>query len=337
MSITREELENLARELAARYLSSRCGIPKHKLLAELSHRRSLVKDLLDAEFIRWHGTTAFPAFRAFELLPSHERDTCRHLLSIVLNGLKLHFSESGPTQATVGQLLACLNDAKTKHIDAELGMHIAAEFLYFVKNHGTADDGQVVTLTPKEEILDFTNVEEAWQLELKRRLEQRNLNHIEPELNLSSAARPVQMDFTFVTDERLRSIIQRDYDELQKVKGANATLSRIILCGRIIEALLLDAMLRNPSKANAAKNTPKEKGKPMPCENWSLNDLLEVAIELGFVRAGHEKQSHGVREFRNLVHPGWELRSGLSVQDPEANIAEEFLRIVLRDLPVLSK
>lgn len=43
-------------------------------------------------------------------------------------------------------------------------------------------------------------------------------------------------------------------------------------------------------------------------------------------------RAHSVREYRNLVHPGREVRENLSFGREEAAIALEVLRILVRDL-----
>ncbi len=45
--------------------------------------------------------------------------------------------------------------------------------------------------------------------------------------------------------------------------------------------------------------------------------------------------SHSVREYRNLVHPGKEIRSGLEFDAEEARIALEVLHMLDRDLSPL--
>jgi hypothetical protein len=63
-----------------------------------------------------------------------------------------------------------------------------------------------------------------------------------------------------------------------------------------------------------------------------LADLIAVAADIQAVSQSAEKLSHTVREYRNLVHPGNQLRTGLKVQPEEARIAVEVLNILIRDL-----
>ena len=104
--------------------------------------------------------------------------------------------------------------------------------------------------------------------------------------------------------------------------------SVIILSGGAIEAILTDIALQNATQAKAATSAPKESD----VTRWDLADLINVAVELKLVSAGVEKLSHSVRAYRNLIHPGNEIRNKLTFDAEEAKIALEVLHIVHRDL-----
>lgn len=134
--------------------------------------------------------------------------------------------------------------------------------------------------------------------------------------------------FGFITDLNLRAIIERDYSEIQRAYIALCWKSVIILCGGVIEAILTDLLKSNGTAAKVAKSAPKNSD----ITRWDLSNLIDVAVELSLVSAGVEKLSHPIREYRNLVHPGNELRSKLRFDAEEAKIAVEVLNIVHRDL-----
>ncbi len=134
--------------------------------------------------------------------------------------------------------------------------------------------------------------------------------------------------FAFVSDSSLRTIVERDYVEIQKAYISECWKSVIILCGGAIEAILTDLLIQNETAAKAAKSAPKNSD----ITRWDLSNLIDVAVELPLVSAGIEKLSHPIREYRNLVHPGNELRNKLRFDAEEAKIAVEVLNIVHRDL-----
>ncbi len=135
-------------------------------------------------------------------------------------------------------------------------------------------------------------------------------------------------EFSFVKDTELRKLIERDYIEIQRAYVASCWKSVIILSGGAIEAILLDLLQQNQSAAMAAPKTPK---KP-DITKWDLADLINVCVELKLVDQSVEKLSHPVREYRNLVHPGNEIRNKLVFGTEEAKIALEVLHIVHRGL-----
>lgn len=135
-------------------------------------------------------------------------------------------------------------------------------------------------------------------------------------------------DFTFVTDQAIRSILERDYQEIQRAFIAKCWKSVIILTGGAVEAILTDLLLTHNSQAKSSSKAPKS----VDIRKWSLNDLIEVAVDLKLVSAGIEKLSHSLREYRNLIHPGNEVRSNLVFDAEEAKIALEVLNILHRDL-----
>lgn len=64
----------------------------------------------------------------------------------------------------------------------------------------------------------------------------------------------------------------------------------------------------------------------------NFSNLIERAVKLELVSPTVEKLSHTVREYRNLVHPGLELRKNLEFGAEEAKIACSIIKIVERDL-----
>jgi hypothetical protein len=136
------------------------------------------------------------------------------------------------------------------------------------------------------------------------------------------------LEFRFLKDALLRSIVIRDYEEAQRGYVARSWKSVIILCGGLIEALLLDALSRDPSKALQAKAAPK--GKDL--DRWALQELLSVALELQIVEPIVHTIGNAVRQYRNVIHPAVELRSQIRIEKLEADAAINVLKVVERDL-----
>jgi hypothetical protein len=155
------------------------------------------------------------------------------------------------------------------------------------------------------------------------------LGRLKGEIDDSSTT-PVteQRDFTFIHDSNLRYILERDFYEIQRAFISQCWKSVIILCGGAIEAILTDLLLANSPQAQTNSKAPS---KP-DITRWDLSDLIKVSVDLDLVSPGVDKLSHSLREYRNLVHPGNEIRKNLTFDAEEAKIALEVLNIVYRDL-----
>ena len=145
-----------------------------------------------------------------------------------------------------------------------------------------------------------------------------------------SSGTPVteKRDFTFIHDPNLRKILERDFLEIQRSFISECWKSVLILCGGAIEAILTDLLLANEPRAKASSKAPSK----TDITRWDLSDLIIVSVDLNLVSPGVDKLSHSLREYRNLVHPGNEIRKNLTFDAEEARIALEVLNMVYRDL-----
>ena len=150
------------------------------------------------------------------------------------------------------------------------------------------------------------------------------------EVHIADEPRPVveSLLFPFVHESKLREIVERDYVELQRAFVAQCWKSVIILSGGAMEAILTDLLLDRESDAKAAPSAPNKSD----ITKWDFADLINVAVKLEMINPGVSKLSHPIREYRNLVHPGNELRNNLKFGPEEARIAIEVLNMLHRDL-----
>lgn len=105
----------------------------------------------------------------------------------------------------------------------------------------------------------------------------------------------------------ISEILKKRWDEIQKCIDTKATLSAVIMMGALLEGFLLGVMQRRPQLSNTAANSPKKDGKVKHFAEWSLNDMIEVAHEIGWIQLDVKKFSHALREFRNIIHPYQQL------------------------------
>lgn len=137
----------------------------------------------------------------------------------------------------------------------------------------------------------------------------------------------IEKDFSFISSGDLRQICERDYEEIQRVQIAGAHKATVVMSGSLTEAVLLNALLSDEPKAKASSKSASK-----PLEKWDLHELLEVAIDIGLVNPGASVLVKAIKDYRNLIHPGKEVRSKFVVGAEEAAISRQFLDLVIRDL-----
>ena len=125
-------------------------------------------------------------------------------------------------------------------------------------------------------------------------------------------------------------IIESRLDEARKAMGAGAHLSTIVLCGSVLEAVLLGAAQKEPARFNRASASPKTAdGNVKRFHEWSLAQFIDVACEAGLLKLDVKKFSHGLRDFRNYIHPYEQMQSGFSPDEHTAKVCFQVLKAAL--------
>lgn len=152
--------------------------------------------------------------------------------------------------------------------------------------------------------------------------------------SLSKGPKQQMTEFNFIQDPLLRDQLTSDWGEVERVRGVKAWKSCVILCGGILEGMLLDVLKRDEQQARSVY--PQRKGKEVSdLDQWDLVDLVNVAKDLGLLSKSAEYLGHGLREFRNLIHPGKQVREKVSLTQEEAEIAFNVIKVCLRELSKL--
>ena len=132
---------------------------------------------------------------------------------------------------------------------------------------------------------------------------------------------PVEPAVTEIIVERLK--------EAQICLEAGAYLSAIFQCGSVLEAVLLGAAKKEPGKFNRSPSSPKQDGKPKAFQKWSLSELINVANDIGLLQQDVKTFSHGLREFRNYIHPEQQMSSGFKPDKHTAELCFQALKAAL--------
>ena len=125
-------------------------------------------------------------------------------------------------------------------------------------------------------------------------------------------------------------IIESRLAEARKAMGAEAYLSVIFLCGSVLEAVLLGAAQKEAARFNRATASPKAKdGTVKQFHEWSLAQFIDVACEIDLLKPDVQKFSHGLRDFRNYIHPYMQMQSGFTPDEYTAKLCFQVLKAAL--------
>lgn len=133
-------------------------------------------------------------------------------------------------------------------------------------------------------------------------------------------------------DFAISGIIQQRLEEAQSCLSVGAHLSVIFQCGSVLEAVLLGAAQRDPEKFNRSQASPKREGRTKPFQEWSLQEFINVASDIGLVDPDIQKFSHGLRDFRNYIHPYQQMVSGFTPDEHTARVCFQVLKAALANL-----
>ena len=125
-------------------------------------------------------------------------------------------------------------------------------------------------------------------------------------------------EFSFIFDARIRKILERDYGELQQLNSRTSTKAVIVLSGGIIEGLLVDALVAS------GKWTFDE-----ACQNY-LKDMIGPAKTRGIIT--EDRLTDVTRKYRNLIHPGREIKEQIVFDENDAVLARTAVDIAVRDV-----
>lgn len=125
-------------------------------------------------------------------------------------------------------------------------------------------------------------------------------------------------------------IIESRLLEAQKVLEAGAYLSVVVLCGSILEGILLGKAQNDPALFNKSSASPRQKdGKVKPFHQWNLAQFIDVATNVEVLKPDVQKFSHGLRDFRNYIHPYQQLVSGFTPDKHTARVCFQVLKAAL--------
>ncbi len=130
-----------------------------------------------------------------------------------------------------------------------------------------------------------------------------------------------------------QEVVRQRLDEIDRCLRAEAPLAVIFLCGSTLEGLLFEVATKNAERFNKCRSAPK--GRDVTVKSfgqWTLNDLIVTAREIGIVGEDVAKHAHAVRDFRNYIHPRQQISENFSPRMFTARMAHQVLSAALSDL-----
>jgi hypothetical protein len=334
-----KDLAAALRRITDRYIRLRQGTPAFELKTKLDKKRHLLSEAANEKYIRNLGEQYFPCFRALELEDEATRDFGERSTTLILKALKAIYKREGDGRYgfdKVFEMCQKLDIGVVPEV-VRTGMLFALDFPRYVITWSGWPHDDSLNLEATDRLLDFEDLKSAWKEELKDRDRQANQLklaaisgrqvHSGPSQDSPMAMPP---NFSFVGDSKLRHILERDYQELQLLGQLPTPKSRLVLTGALIEGFLLDALERNDVSATASFSALKGKSKPI--DEWTLDEMIEIALALNLISQGAARLSTASRHFRNLVHLNEERRKDYVIGVEEATGAEAALKTVIRDL-----
>lgn len=125
-------------------------------------------------------------------------------------------------------------------------------------------------------------------------------------------------------------IIESRLTEARGALKIGAHLSVVVLCGSVLEAVLLGRMQRSPALFNKSSASPKDpQGKVKRFPDWTLAQMIDVSTDVGVLKPDVQKFSHGLRDFRNYIHPYEQLASNFTPDAHTARVCFQVLKAAL--------
>lgn len=134
-------------------------------------------------------------------------------------------------------------------------------------------------------------------------------------------------------DPKVSSLIQDRLEEAHRCRSVGADLASLVLCGSVLEAVLLGVAQSDPQKFNRSKSSPKDgERRVRNFRDWSFSELIDVAHDIGLLKLDTLRFSHELRNFRNYIHPEQQLKEDFSPDKHTSRICFFVLEKALDDL-----
>ena len=129
--------------------------------------------------------------------------------------------------------------------------------------------------------------------------------------------------------EQVKPIIAARITEMKLCFETKAYLSSVIICGSLLEGILLGVASYFPKEFNSSNSAPKKEGKVLGFHYWTLSQFIDVAFSIGLLNEDVKEFSHVLRNFRNYIHPYQQMSTGFYPNEHTAKICMQVLKAAI--------
>jgi len=177
--------------------------------------------------------------------------------------------------------------------------------------------------------------------DFKKQYENKYLQQVESQINKQNKhigkTELAELDFGFIRDQEIKDLLVRDLDEAQKAFNNQLFKSTVLLCGTILESILIDT-LSSVEKESKFKYYQKyiegkeKERKPPDIEYWKFYEIIEIAKHMGIISNDTAKISHIIKDYRNLIHLHVQKRDKLKIDSHVVSAVLHLLAITYNDV-----
>lgn len=140
---------------------------------------------------------------------------------------------------------------------------------------------------------------------------------------------------SLIQDGNLKSMLSRDLKECAIAIAINQNKSSTIMCGSIIEALLIYKIKNiGKEKYDISEINKSSRANNFNIDDMNLNELIFVAEKETILGKDNSHLSHVIRNYRNIIHPAKEIRSEMEITQEKALMMWTMLKEIINEILV---
>lgn len=137
---------------------------------------------------------------------------------------------------------------------------------------------------------------------------------------------------TLPIDDATKNVIQSRLDDAGKCLQAGIAMPVIFSCGSAIEGMLLAYALKHPKVYIPSSAAPMKSNTVKPIPDWTLEELINVAKDVGHIDEFSKKFALYLKEYRNYIHPREQVKAGFHPHIEVARTCYQVAKSIISNL-----